>query len=231
MPPAHHCCWRDHGLGLGLGRSTVGADPDVGRTIGDHEDDHRNDREGCPGDDERGIPPAGSGRERSDRGQEDELAGRGGRREEAGDQAPSGLEPPVGDDRPEDQGHRPSAQPDEPAPEDPQLPGRGHHRRQPAADPDEQQRGDDDPAQAQALHEGGGERRRQAIDDEVGGHSARSHGAAPPELLLEGLDERARRGPETSGGDQGAQHGQGHPPRAVDRAASGRRTCHGFSSG
>ena len=67
---------------------------------------------------------------------------------------------------------------------------------------------------AEALHQRGGERCRQAVDDQVEADRARGGGPAPAELLLQGLEQGAGRGPEAGGRDQGRHRRRSDPPGA-----------------
>ena len=202
-----------------MGPERVGAD--VARVVGHDEQHHGHEEHGRHGGDDRGIPPAGTGGERRDARQEDELAGGVGGAEDAGDQAATALgEPAVRDDGAEDERHRTGADADGESPQQPQLPGLGHDQRQAAAQRDEEQGGADDPADAEALHEGGGEGRGEPVDDEVGAHGPRGGGARPAELALQRLEQRAGRGAEAGGSHQRAEHHQGHPPGAVDAGSA-----------
>ena len=174
---------------------------------------HEQQREEC---DQPGRPaPTRPVGQVCDRRQEDQLAGRAGRREDTDHDAAVAHEPAVGHDGAEDQGQRAGADADREAPQQPQLPGRGHHQGQPRADCDQDERGRDDPAEAEPLHQCRRERRREPVDDQVEADRPARGGAGPAEVLLERLEQGAGAGPEPGGGDQRAHRDQRDEPGAV----------------
>ena len=74
------------------------------------------------------------------------------------------------------------------------------------------ERGDHAP-DAEALHQGSGERSGEAVDHEVGGHRAGGRRAAPAELGLQRLEQRAGRGAEAGGGDERPERPRRPPTR------------------
>ena len=186
---------------------------------------HQRQRE--RGDQPGGPAPARPVGQLGDHGQEHELPGRARRGEHAHDQAAVPHEPAVGHDRAEHEGQRAGADADREAPQQPELPRRGHHQGEPGADGDQDQRRRDDPADAEPLHQGGRERRGQAVDDQVERDRAARGGPRPAEVLLDRLDQRPGRGPERGGGDQRGHGDAGDEPGPVDPHPLDRRAVDG----
>jgi len=76
-------------------------------------------------------------------------------------------EPPVRDERTEDQCRRADPEADEHPPEDHQLPRGIHHQREPGAQRDEREGSDDDLSDTEPLHQRGRERGRHPVEHEV----------------------------------------------------------------
>ena len=154
-----------------------------------------------------------------DEGEEEQLPGgaRGG--EDADDEAAVGVEPPVGDDRAEDEGHGAGAGPDEQAPQQPEVPRLRHDRRQAARARDDEQGDGHGAPDPPALHHGGGERCGEPEQHEVQAHRPGGRRAGPAELLLDRLEEDAGGGAEGRRGDEGAEgDGRDDPGRVPPRA-------------
>ena len=127
-------------------------------------------------------------------------------------------EPPVGHDRPEHQRHRTGAHPDRHTPEEPQLPGLGHHQGQPGPQRHQGQRERHHTSYAEPLHQRRSEGGSQAVEDEVQAHRAGGGAPGPAELVLQGLEQGTCRGPETSSRHERRHRCRGNPPRRAARA-------------
>ena len=189
----------------------------------------------------RPAPPSasrGAGRERGEQRQEDELAGRAGRGEDAGDQAAAA----VTNQRPvtvahEDQRHRRRCRAPTSTPQQQDsCHGAVMKTRQPAAGGDEQQRDGDDPAHAEPVHQGGGERRGEAEEQQVDRDGGRDRAARPAELRPAAASIRAPGVARKPAAPIERDEGDRRPParRGGSRAASvagriGHRDHHGTS--
>ena len=203
-----------------------GSCADVGGTVAQHQQDHRHEQQRerrPPGPAAQRQP--GSVGQLGDHRQEDQLAGRAGRREQPGDEAAVPDEPAVGDDRAEDQRHRAGAHPDRQPPEQPQLPGRGHHQGQAGADGDQGERRP--PATRRRPNRSISAAANGAVepvDHQVERDRARGGRPRPAELLLQRLEQHPGRGPEAGRRHERGHRHPRHPPRAArapSRAGSG----------
>ena len=153
--------------------------------------------------------------------QEDQLAGRAAGGEDSGDQALALDEPPIGDRGDEGERHRAGTEPDQHAPAQDQLPALGHEHREAAADGDEAQRTGDDRAHAEPVHQRRRERRGQPVEDQVDHDGGGDRAARPAEVVLQRLDQHARRGAEAPRSDQRDEGCGGDEPRP-QRSSAGR---------
>ena len=104
----------------------------------------------------------------------------------------------------------PTPRPDEEAPEQDQLPGRGHQRARGDRERHEPHREIDRAPDADRLHQRRGERAHQAVEEDVDRDRRRDRRAAPAEGVLERHDQHRGRGAHR-GRDQ--QQHEGHADR------------------
>lgn len=146
----------------------VGSQSEVGRPVA-HEHGHQwYDGQRGARHDERGPAPTVLGGDGRDDGQEDQLTGRAGRGEHAGDQPAALFEPAARDGRHESHRDRPGADADQYAPQQHQLPACGHQGTDRGAGCDQQQRHRQYGADPEAVHQCGGKGRGQSVQHHVG---------------------------------------------------------------
>ncbi len=141
-------------------------------------------------------------------GEEHQLSGGAACGEDADDEAAARDEPAVDDGGHERERHRPGAQPDEPTPQQHQLPGGRHEDGQFAAGGHQDQRCRDHPPHAEALHQRRRERRRQPVQ-QVDRHGRRDARLQPAEVLVQGVDQD--RGCRPEAGDPHEGEGRDEP--------------------
>ena len=194
-------------------RRAVGHLTHVGGPVSQDQQDDGDQQQGEDGDHAGAHRHPGPCAELGDQRQEDQLARRARRGEDAGDQAAVAHEPPVGHDRPEHQRHGAGPHPD-------RTPHRNHScqasvitRVRPDPSDTSARAAASHPSYAEALHQSRGERGREPVEDQVEARCTGSDAPRPAELVLERLEEGAGGRSEPGGGHQGRHRHRGHPPR------------------
>jgi hypothetical protein len=166
---------------------------DLGRVVA-HERHDRPDQ--CQGEDGKGHrrqPPVEHDGEPGQQRDEQQLAGRAARSEDAGDQAAVAHEPAGGDGRPENAGDEPGAQTGQQPECQRQLPDLGDEARDEERDAGRQQAEDDDTADTETAHQRTRQRAGQAVHDQTARRGERDRSGRPAMLVGHRQEERARR--------------------------------------
>ena len=140
------------------------------------------------------------------------MTGGRARREHPHHEAPALHEPPVRDGGGEHKRHRACADANQQAPEDQQLPRRGHEHATGGAERNKGERDGDNLADTEAIHERGRERRDEAVEHEVDAHGERHDARRPAELLAERNHKRPWCGSESGCRQQGHKRDGCNPP-------------------
>ena len=167
------------------------------------------------------IAPAETLDEPGGERQEDQLSGRRTRGQHAEHEAAPRGEPARRNDRAEHQRRHAGADADDDPPQDDEMPGLGHDKREQQAGDDHRDGDDDDAAHAIALDQGGGERRHQPEQDKADRQRARNLSGVPAEFLGQRQDQRAGHADRAGGGQRG-EEGDGDDHPAVMNAIAGK---------
>jgi hypothetical protein len=201
------------GVGGRIGGFAERAEADVPRVVTHQQGHQRQNDERDAGYQQHGASPAEAHHHRGEQGQEQKLPGGGAGREQAQHDAPAFREPAVGDHGPEDRCHGAGAESDHHAPQQRELPRRGHQGGEGDAGGDERERRHHDAPDAESVHQSSDERPGQTIEEQVEGDSERHGRARPSELALERDYQHPRRGSNARGGQEGHErHRHDDPP-------------------
>src|SRR5438034_11220923 len=150
-----------------------------------HQQGHQrqnDERDACH--QQHGASTAEAQHQRGAQGQEQKLPGGGAGREQAQHDAPAFREPAVGDHGPEDGCHGAGAESDHHAPQQGELPRRGHQGGETDAGGDERERYHHNAPDPESVHQSSDERPGQTVEEQVDGNGERHGRARPPELAL-----------------------------------------------
>ena len=206
------------GAGLGTyARRPVRREAHVRRVVAQQQPHEGDDGERGQGHGDGGRAPAVGLDHPGEQRQEDQLAGGGGRGQDAGDQAAALGEPAVGDGRGERERHRAAAEARPTAPQyRTSCQAACMNTVSPEPDRDHGQGDGDDLADAEAVHQRGGEGRGQAVEREVHGDRGADRAARPVELAVQRVDEQSGQRAEGGGADDRDEGDGRHGPGAVD---------------